>query len=108
VQRATVLSRTLGEHQDLWGGLRRSSLSVRSVVVGEARIPAGLGPYSGRRDEVFAASSGEIRELATCPNVHIKLGELGSRQTSASPDAPGVTARGTRKLRLRERVYDVR
>src|SRR5271169_4323539 len=31
----------------------------------------------GRGDEVFAAWSGKIRELAACPNVHIKLGGLG-------------------------------
>ena len=39
----------------------------------------GLGPYAGKRDEVFVAWSGQIRELATCPNVHIKLGGLGMR-----------------------------
>jgi L-fuconolactonase len=39
--------------------------------------PIGLGPYAGRRDEVFAARSARIRELAACPNVHIKLGGLG-------------------------------
>ncbi len=39
----------------------------------------GLGPYTGKRDEVFAAWSGKMRELAGCPNVHIKLGGLGMR-----------------------------
>jgi len=41
--------------------------------------PIGLGPYAGRRDEVFAVWSGQIRELAACSNVHIKLGGLGMR-----------------------------
>jgi len=36
--------------------------------------PIGLGPYAGKRDEVFTAWSGQIRALAACPNVHIKLG----------------------------------
>ena len=41
--------------------------------------PIGLGPYAGKRDEVFTAWSGQIRALAACPNVHIKLGGLGMR-----------------------------
>jgi hypothetical protein len=39
----------------------------------------GLGPYAGKPDEVFAEWSGKIRELAACPNVHVKLGGLGMR-----------------------------
>ena len=39
----------------------------------------GLGPHAGMRDEVFTAWCGKIRELATCPNVHVKLGGLGMR-----------------------------
>jgi predicted TIM-barrel fold metal-dependent hydrolase len=39
----------------------------------------GLGPYAGKRNEVFAEWSGKLRELAACPNVHIKLGGLGMR-----------------------------
>ena len=32
-----------------------------------------------KRDEVFADWSGRIRELASCPNVHVKLGGLGMK-----------------------------
>jgi predicted TIM-barrel fold metal-dependent hydrolase len=39
----------------------------------------GLGRYKGRRDEVFAEWSQRIRELAACPNVHVKLGGLGMK-----------------------------
>ncbi|PWS37046.1 amidohydrolase [Falsiroseomonas bella] len=39
----------------------------------------GIGRYAGRRDEVFAAWSAAIAELATCPNVMVKLGGLGMR-----------------------------
>ncbi len=39
----------------------------------------GLGRYKGKRDEVFADWSQHIRELAACPNVHVKLGGLGMR-----------------------------
>jgi L-fuconolactonase len=49
------------------------------IVLDHVGGPIGLGPYAGRRDEVFAAWSTQIRELAACPNVHIKLGGLGMR-----------------------------
>lgn len=49
------------------------------IVLDHVGGAIGLGPYVGRRDEVFAEWSGRIRELASCPNVHIKLGGLGMR-----------------------------
>lgn len=39
--------------------------------------PVGIGPYAGRRDEVFANWSKGVRALAECPNVWVKLGGLG-------------------------------
>jgi L-fuconolactonase len=49
------------------------------IVLDHVGGAIGLGPYAGRRDEVFAAWSGQIRELAACSNVHVKLGGLGMR-----------------------------
>jgi predicted TIM-barrel fold metal-dependent hydrolase len=39
----------------------------------------GIGRYAGRRDEVFAQWSASLADLATCPNVMVKLGGLGMR-----------------------------
>ena len=41
--------------------------------------PLGYGPYAGRKDEVFATWKASMKELATCPNVSIKLGGLTMR-----------------------------
>jgi len=49
------------------------------IVLDHVGGAIGLGPYVGRRDEVFAEWSGKLRELAGCANVHIKLGGLGMR-----------------------------
>jgi len=49
------------------------------IVLDHVGGAIGLGRYKGKRDEVFAQWSGRIKELATCPNVHIKLGGLGMR-----------------------------
>jgi predicted TIM-barrel fold metal-dependent hydrolase len=49
------------------------------IVLDHVGGAIGLGRYAGRRDEVFAAWSARIRELAACPNVHVKLGGLGMR-----------------------------
>jgi predicted TIM-barrel fold metal-dependent hydrolase len=49
------------------------------IVLDHVGGPIGLGRYAGKRDEVFAEWSSRIREVAGCPNVHIKLGGLGMR-----------------------------
>jgi len=47
------------------------------IVLDHVGGPLGIGPYAGRRDEIFAGWSRNIRELASCPNVYVKLGGLG-------------------------------
>jgi L-fuconolactonase len=37
---------------------------------------AGVGPYAGKRDEIFEEWRGRIIELAACPNIIIKLGGI--------------------------------
>ena len=49
------------------------------IVLDHVGGPIGIGPYAGRRDEVFAEWRRSIEELARCPNVSIKLGGLGMR-----------------------------
>ena len=49
------------------------------IVLNHVGGPIGLGHYASKRDEVFAAWSAHITELAACPNTHIKLGGLGMR-----------------------------
>jgi L-fuconolactonase len=50
-----------------------------SIVLDHVGGAIGLGRYKGQRDAVFAEWSGRIKELASCPNVHVKLGGLGMR-----------------------------
>jgi L-fuconolactonase len=64
----------LGELVDL-----ARAFPATPIVLDHVGGPIGLGHYAGKRDEVFAAWSKSIRELARCPNVHIKLGGLGMR-----------------------------
>jgi predicted TIM-barrel fold metal-dependent hydrolase len=65
------------------------------VVLDHVGGPLGIGPYAGKRDEIFAQWSKDIRTLAGCPNVFVKLGGLGmpicgfefhKRKTPASSD----------------------
>jgi len=39
--------------------------------------PLGVGPYAGKRAEIFQQWKTDIATLATCPNVTMKLGALG-------------------------------
>jgi len=49
------------------------------IIVGHVGGPLGYGPYAGRRDEVLRAWRAGIDELATCPNVTMKLGGMMMR-----------------------------
>ena len=48
------------------------------IILDHIGGPLGLGPYEGRRDEVFQAWSADITALSSCPNVVLKLGGVGS------------------------------
>lgn len=46
------------------------------IVLDHCGGPAGTGQYANRREEIFATWRASIREIATCPNVVVKLGGL--------------------------------
>jgi len=48
-----------------------------AIVLNHVGGPLGIGAYTGRRDDMLAAWSASIRDLAACPNVYVKLGGLG-------------------------------
>ena len=50
-----------------------------SIILGHVGGPLGYGPYAGKGDEVFAAWKANMTELATCPNVVMKLGGMMMR-----------------------------
>lgn len=47
------------------------------IVLNHLGGPLHIGPYAGRRDEVFAHWRAGVRKLAQYPNVTIKLGGIG-------------------------------
>ena len=48
-----------------------------TIILDHVGAPLGVGHYANRRAEVFANWSRDIKMLADCPNVHVKLGGLG-------------------------------
>jgi L-fuconolactonase len=50
-----------------------------AIVLDHCGGPLGVGPFAGRREEVLRAWREDIRTLATCPNVVVKLGGLAMR-----------------------------
>ena len=64
----------LGEVVDL-----ARAVPQATIVVGHCGGPLGYGPYAAKRDEVFTAWKARIAELATCPNVTMKLGGMMMR-----------------------------
>ena len=47
-----------------------------TVVMDHVGFPLGIGPYEGKRDEVFEEWKESIAALAACPNAIVKLGGL--------------------------------
>jgi L-fuconolactonase len=56
--------------------LARAVPDVR-IILDHLGGPLGEGAYAGRRAEVLAAWRPAMKELATCPNVMLKLGGIG-------------------------------
>lgn len=50
-----------------------------TIILDHIGGPLGIGPYEGKREEVFQVWSRGIRELAKSPNVHVKIGGMGMR-----------------------------
>ncbi len=47
-----------------------------TIVVDHLSTPLGIGPFAGKRDEIFEAWAKEMSDLAGCPNVNVKLGGM--------------------------------
>jgi L-fuconolactonase len=67
------------------------------IVVDHCGGIVGVGPYAGRRDEIFATWRGHIADLAGLPNVWVKLGGLGMgisgfESLGANPGSQAIAA----------------
>ncbi len=47
-----------------------------TIVVDHLSTPLGIGPYAGKRDEIFEVWAKDMSFLAGCPNVNVKLGGM--------------------------------
>ena len=52
------------------------------IVINHVGGPLGTGTYAERLPDVFETWKSNLRELAKCPNVFVKLGGMGMRQTA--------------------------
>ena len=48
-----------------------------TIILNHIGAPLGVGPYAGRRAEIFASWRSSLVELARSPNVVVKVGGLG-------------------------------
>jgi L-fuconolactonase len=48
-----------------------------TIILNHVGGVLGVGPYSGRRQEILTGWRKDIAELARCPNVNVKLGGIG-------------------------------
>ena len=52
-----------------------------TIILDHIGGPLGVGPYKGKRDEVFQTWRKGIADLSTCPNMTMKLGGFGSTRS---------------------------
>src|SRR5215475_7027651 len=52
-----------------------------AIILDHIGGPLGVGPYKGKRDEVFQVWSKGIAHLSSCANVTVKLGGFGSTRS---------------------------
>ncbi|MEN3975772.1 amidohydrolase family protein [Emcibacter sp. SYSU 3D8] len=71
-----------------------------SIILDHVGGVLGIGPYAGRHAEVMAKWKADMAELATCPNVSVKVGGLtmpicgfGWENNAAPPTSEDVAAR---------------
>ena len=69
------------------------------IVMGHVGGVLGYGPYAGRQSEILAAWKRSMAELATCPNVVVKLGGMVNRgagfdfhSAAAPPSSEAIAA----------------
>lgn len=53
------------------------SLPETTIVLDHIGGPLGIGGYAGRREEILAETRGPLAELATLPQVFLKVGGIG-------------------------------
>ncbi len=46
------------------------------IIINHVGAPLGVGPYAGKRDEVYAIWKNHMSDLASCKNVSVKLGGM--------------------------------
>lgn len=47
-----------------------------TMILDHFSTPLGVGPYEGKREDIFAVWKDEIAAVAECPNVNVKIGGL--------------------------------
>lgn len=75
-RRGLTLDLWLFHHQIGEATALARALPDLTVILDHIGTPLGIGWYAGRQAEVFAHWKGLLAELATCPNVVVKLGGL--------------------------------
>lgn len=77
-----------------------------TIVLDHLGTPLGVGPYEGKRDQVFAEWKQSMNELASCPNVHVKLGGLAMPWNGFGFEAGARPPSSDQLLALQGRYYE--
>jgi L-fuconolactonase len=77
-----------------------------TMILDHFGTPIGIGPYEGKRDEIFAAWKDDMAAIAECPNVHAKIGGLAMPDNGFGWDTRDVPPTSDEIVEQHERWYD--
>ncbi len=76
-----------------------------TMILDHFGTPLGVGPYAGKRDEIFAAWKKDIAAIAQCPNVVAKLGGLAMPDNGFGWETRATPATSDELAHAQQRYY---
>jgi L-fuconolactonase len=77
-----------------------------TMILDHFGTPIGVGPYEGKRDEIFEVWKDEMAAIAECPNVHAKIGGLAMPDNGFGWDKREIPPTSDEVVEQHERWYD--
>ncbi len=76
-----------------------------TMILDHFGTPLGVGPYAGKREQIFTAWKKDIEAIAKCPNVVAKLGGLAMPDNGFGWDARATPASSDELVEAQRRYY---
>jgi predicted TIM-barrel fold metal-dependent hydrolase len=77
-----------------------------TMILDHFGTPLGVGPYAGKREEIFAQWKDDMAAIAECPNVVAKIGGLAMPDNGFGWNTRAIPPSSDEFVEVQERYYD--